>query len=142
MNKVLCPYCGREMELETDSLFDVGSCGEDDFYYYECPDCAAHSPCAGTNEQAYANAMRRPLQRPLTLEEAKEQVSVWIEYSEKVKFVKRAEPALYVCSDDSKSCFDEGFSEQFRLANKDYGEMWRCWATKPSDEEREAAKWE
>jgi hypothetical protein len=29
-----------------------------------------------------------------------------------------------------------------RLDGKEYGEWWRCWAEKPTDEERKAAEWE
>lgn len=136
MNKVYCPWCRHEMELEHYRIED------DEFFAYVCPDCAAQTPTLYSAETALAAALARPLQKPLTTEESKKQVSVWIEYSEKVKFGESIEPALYVCSDDSESCFDDGFSEQFCLEDKDYGKMWRCWATKPTDEERGAAKWE
>lgn len=115
--------------------------GDDFAFPYIYRSCCLQSPCTNCELEAFKIANKRPLQKPLTLEEVKEQVSVWIEYSEKVKFMRCTEPVLYICSGGGKSCFDEGYSEQFRLENKEYGEMWRCWERKPTDEEMSAAKW-
>ena len=32
--------------------------------------------------------------------------------------------------------------DEFKLLESEYGKMWRCWARRPTDEEREAAVWE
>ena len=36
------------------------------------------------------------------------------------------------------ACYDHGFT----CANDLYGKAWRCWAEKPTEEERKAAGWE
>ena len=33
-------------------------------------------------------------------------------------------------------------SDELKLMERDYGKTWRCWARKPTDEERAAAVWE
>lgn len=128
-DKVICPYCGGEMGLQTDAVA----------WWYECPECCARSPLAAGNMSALDAAMDlfKPLQKPLMLEEVKEQIAVWVETID-----MRIESALCVCSDFNTFCFDAGFSQQYRIPKRDYNEMWRCWATKPTDEERASAKWE
>lgn len=126
-----CPYCGADMIL--DGLGMV--------YCYECENCGASAPWDDTPEKAYEKAIRRPLQKPLTLEESivKDRV-VWLEHRE----LYGSTPCACVLSDTSQVV------HIFRLGNalagfvtvRKYGETWRCWATKPTDEERAAAKWE
>ena len=122
MDKVYCPWCGSEMELE-----HYGT-DEDEYFVYVCPDCAAQSPISYSAESALATALARPLQKPLTLEEAKTQIAVWVE-------------RLPVLSGVRATIYPETYSSAYRSENN-YGKTWRCWTTKPTDEEREAAKWE
>lgn len=132
-NKVYCPYCGKEMRFRDQYPF-AG-------FLFVC-NCAATSPVGETVEEAYDLARHRPLQKPLTLDEVKEQVAVWVEFFWKCKSAKYVEPALYVCTGGGTTSFDEGFCEQYRLENDEYGVRWRCWAMKPTDEERKEAKWD
>ena len=87
---------------------------------------------------ALRDALEKPMQKPLTLEELKKAEVVWIEYSEE------DEPALaFVESIGDKNAYFSArkgicvhaFIDQF-------GSMWRCWTSRPTDEEREAAAWE
>lgn len=122
MDKVYCPWCGSEMELEHYGI------DEDESFVYECPDCAAQSPISYSAESALATALARPLQKPLTLEEAKKELALWFEYQANT-------------FNTSACLYPELYSSDYRAESK-YGIGWRCWATKPTDEEREAAKWE
>ena len=61
MDKVFCPYCGSEMEIEWDDF---------DFCAYTCPRCNSKAPRGDSIEDAEEKALRRPLQKPLTLPEA------------------------------------------------------------------------
>ena len=78
-------------------------------------------------------------QKPLTLEEVKEKKAVWIEGEELY-------PALLCCRSYryySEFCTNVDEDEGLTLLDNDlYGMEWRCWAEKPTEEERKAAKWE
>ncbi len=68
IDKVLCPYCGAEMNLDRqDDGYVFGAA------YYVCQECGSTSPTANTEAAALAAARARylPPNRPLTLEEAK-----------------------------------------------------------------------
>lgn len=139
MDKVICPWCGSEMEY-IDVLVIGGN--ESSEYYYECPECEARSPLANSEEEALNAALSRPLQKPLTLEEAMEgkEPGVCAEY-------RVPGCIFYAFVSDSEfdgMCSIEsiGRSTPCIAIIADYGKEWRCWAMKPTDEEREAAKWE
>lgn len=67
----------------------------------------------------------REMQRPLTVNETFgsrwSEPNLWIEMREK--------ETLFLMNGDS-------------FTNASYGKTWRCWAEKPTDEERRAAGWE
>lgn len=131
MDKVYCPWCGREMQLEESLPFSG-------VFAYVC-ECGAVSPNENGAEEALKAALKRPLQRPLTLEEAHQQFAVWIE-GQIDTF-----PALlngYQPEDGVYSAFVRQHGDCFVGKNSLYGNKWRCWIMKPTDEEREAAKWE
>lgn len=127
MEKVLCPWCGSEMVPTF-----IGKIN-----WYRCRKCSASSPIAYSRDEAFENALRRykPLQKPLTLEEMKEQKAVWIETD--VVF-----PAVLDISDDAYNAFIRSDGDCFVEKTKLYGKCWRCWAKKPTDAEREAEKLE
>lgn len=129
--KVLCPWCNKEMTLEEELPFSG-------IYAYVC-ECGAVSPNESGKEKALQAALARPMQKPLTLEETKERVAV---YRECINAWDEPIPTLYVCSDNVTVCFDHGFGEQEHLLVENYNRKWRCWATKPTDEERRAAEWD
>lgn len=147
--KVLCPYCESEMELE-----HFGT-DEDEYFVYVCPDCAAQSPISYSAESALATALARPLQKPLTLEEFKKNGFAFIELNEEY-YSDYVFPAHYIafgwshysiiltkCNALLEGLFgiEDDDENQAWIDNDDYCKAWRCWATKPTDEEREAAKW-
>lgn len=91
---------------------------------------------------ALRDALDKPIQKPLTLEELTKstyQIPCWIEGHE---------IELYpdVIDRDSIGMFSKigtstaGFTIYCDLET--YGKDWRCWASRPTDEEREAAAWE
>lgn len=145
MNKVYCPWCVSEMRLHYESYVrDDGG-----LYYYVCTNekCFSHSPINEEKELAYAAALRRPLQKPLTLEEAcgSEEPCVYLEEKDGGIFaawVKAYEKTmLYLYSKREDVCAISTFAKHELFEKQKYNKTWRCWATKPTDEERKAAKW-
>ena len=84
--------------------------------------------------------VREP-QKPLTLEELRriEEQPVWCETeaTRKPCVVKRSlidkEDAIFYALGSEYPIF---------FSVEDYGQIWRCWAEKPTEEERKAAEWE
>lgn len=83
----------------------------------------------------------REMQKPLTLEELRriEEQPVWCETeaTRKPCVVKRSlidkEDAIFYALGSECPIF---------FSVEDYGQFWRCWAEKPTEEERKAAEWE
>ena len=91
---------------------------------------------------ALRDALDKPMQKPLTLEEAiNSEWTVWVEINGwtnpragDVWASKRLEGyAMFAFI---------GECPRSHAAMNRYGKGWRCWATRPTDEEREAAAWE
>lgn len=140
----LCPM-GHEMEL-----IQIAAGG----WRYVCTRCATSfrakkstscgwlSPIKSTKERAYEAATKRPMQKPLTLEELEQsvwQIPCWVEERDGDLFPE-------VLDRDSMGYFgriDAAHDRpiihylKFRI-----NETWRCWASHPTDEERAAAAWE
>lgn len=154
--KVLCPYCGAEMEecemadllgFLSPAIYDlvVDRCTAT--YMYNCPECWACTPMAKTMKEAYTIALRRPLQKPLTLDEITKTIyclPCWLEEED-----DRLSPD--VLDRDSVGFFFKMQAHMMRQGidecvphypEDEYNITWRCWATVPTREEREAAKWE
>jgi len=78
--------------------------------------------------------------RVLTLEELSEKTDVWLESLE----YDTIDPAL------SSGSYDDGTvglmtleeEELFYMDEADYGVKWRCWTSRPTEEQRKAVKWE
>lgn len=77
--------------------------------------------------------------RVMTLDELSEKTDVWFESL----VYDTIDPAL------SSGSYDDGTvglmtlgEELFYLDEADYGKTWRCWTSRPTDEQREEAKWE
>jgi hypothetical protein len=66
--------------------------------------------------------------------------AVWYE-----AFLTEVPTIAIVCeksiADDAYTIFDF-ISGRHRVTRKTYGAAWRCWTSRPTDEQREAAKWE
>lgn len=78
--------------------------------------------------------------RVLTLEELEEDEAYWLEEGRSVGY----NVLLREIEKDSRDPF-AGFvhtygSTSFTL--NDYGQTWRCWSSKPTDEQREAVPWD
>lgn len=161
-----CPYCGAEMKCENPCVHK--RLGEPfDIYcstFYVCRGCGATGPrteviigdddglsakvreCA---EKAYATAMRSSMQKPLTFDELMSRPdSVWYENTiliEPMMISFNQEYSIYhnkmVVIGLYRGIALNHF-RQLELPVEYYGKTWRCWARKPTDEERAAAKWE
>ena len=91
---------------------------------------------------ALRDALDKPMQQPMTLEEAiNSEWTVWVEINGSKKPIagdvwisKRLEGyAMFAFV---------GETSRSHAALDRYGKGWRCWASRPTDEEREAAAWE
>lgn len=54
-------------------------------------------------------------------------------------------PYIYAVSQnmlDGYIAFVDGNTDVYDLQAKDYGELWRCWTARPTDEQRKAVKWD
>lgn len=83
----------------------------------------------------------REQQKPLTVEEATGTLDiVWFEQ----KHGYATHPCDAVIAPDCVNVNMSMIGHSVPLVRpiKDYGKTWRCWAEKPTDEERKAAEWE
>lgn len=163
--KVLCPYCGAEMEIMTVSHAVSGiiharrakkrerrwsawtSCTNDD--------CIAEGPIVAEFEteqdaraEAVAAAMRRytPPIKPMTLEEVlATSAEVFMEAGMFMEV--NGDYGVWACRCSvhmhGKAVivhYIDALDDIRRFA--DYGKTWRCWERRPTDEERSAAEWE
>lgn len=87
---------------------------------------------------ALRDALEKPMQKPLTLEELKKAEVVWIEASEEDK----PYPAFADGISDKSAYFIVRRGTHVHAFLDQFGSMWRCWGSKPTDEERKAAAWE
>ena len=73
-------------------------------------------------------------QKPLTIEEVKAEPDVvWVEWPPGGLW-----PCVIAEVEDDHCYFTDGETERMLR----YGIGWRCWANRPTEEERQAAKWE
>lgn len=147
--KVLCPWCGAEMYACYSRGRVLWECR--DYYdaHLRCTKCGAQGPfeswntAEGAKEAARAAAMRRytPPLKPMTRQELPRVylMPCWIE-----RIGEKAYPDLL----DKNSVGFFGKFENLNARERDYllytnyGRTWRCWARRPTDDERSAALWE
>lgn len=91
--------------------------------------------------------------RVMTLEEVKQERICWIEDADDGMTVRLFPATMFGIGEyanGSKNymflaqkpwAIDENDCEWWYLID-DYGETWRCWTSRPTDEQREAVKWE
>lgn len=91
---------------------------------------------------ALRDALDKPMQKPLTLEEAiNSEWTVWVEINGWTN--PRAGDVWASKRLEGYAMFAfVGESPRSHAAMNRYGKGWRCWASRPTDEEREAAAWE
>lgn len=134
--KVLCPYCGREMKLDRD----------DDGYvfgaaYYVCEGCGSTSPTANTDADALAAAKARylPPNRPLTLDEVK---ALDADEAGDMPCFVEIEPNWYERNpDDFKPRLCAAVMCQMGFCYTTYNKLYRIWLRKPTQAEMDAAGW-
>lgn len=160
MEKVLAGLkCCQQCRLDDD----------EHFYVQECENCPyreqwteAHEHCADTLMRDAAALIREQQERikaleeektprVMTLEDVKSKKVCWIE------FVERVFPAIYYCqgnnkrfsvfivngeSDISDDYEDDLTDNEIWLENNYINQLWRPWSAQPTDEQREAVKWE
>lgn len=80
----------------------------------------------------------KEMQKPLALEE--------LSYEAEMYWVENEDGCFPVLLWDKSYCYSSfsqfGTEQDAFLNNVDYGKTWRCWAEKPTEEERKAAGWE
>lgn len=158
--KVLCPWCGAEMEIKTVRHDVPGIIYARGAKKRECrwnawtsctnDDCGAEGPIVAELESEQeaiaavrAAAMRRytPPIKPMTLEEVwKQEDPVWVEGKNGALYI-----GDFYASMSAKNGWDVqtlGSAKPQLILEDDYGKNWRCWERKPTDEERSAAEWE
>ena len=135
MDKVMpkCPWCGGDMKPR-----GMMAC-----WYYRCKMCFTCSPTRTTLDAAHAAAMTRydePL-KPLKLHEVtgSEEPCVYLE--------SRRYPPIKACdcviSADCRNVdvMMIGTQDPWAVPISEYGRSWRCWARRPTDEERASTPW-
>lgn len=135
MREPKCPICSRDMLLITYPVKLMYGAK------YRCCGWTSPAKMGGTKEEAIkharAAAMKRKLQKPLTLDEIAKAGVVWLEDNDKEDII----PAIvgYVIDHEivlhSVHCSFVSYLDE-------YGIRWRAWASDPTIEEREAAPWE
>lgn len=137
--KPKCPGCGADMELV--HLCNAAFC-------YVCK-CGWDSPVGIDSESAFRMAMRRtePKNRVLTLEEVEayceggtDVTPLWYERKD------HSDINRWMVIDLPELAFGSAATVK-RLVNSPffestYGEKWRCWLRKPTNEEMEGTPWE
>lgn len=144
MDKVTpkCPWCGKEMEPDR-SYKSILAPGVGRMFWYSCYPCGSVSPRCDSPEAAYAAAMTRydePL-KPLKLHEVtgSEEPCVYLE--------SRRYPPIKACdcviSADCRNVdvMMIGTQDPWAVPISEYGRSWRCWARRPTDEERASTPW-
>ena len=122
-----------------------GECGPE--CPYEAPGTCSEPLCADALAIIRAQAERiRELEaekapRVMTLEELKETETarpVWIEKPE-----NGCDFGQWGIAKFNRLIFaEEGVQENYRDMGGEYGKVFRCWTARPTDEQREAVKWE
>lgn len=135
-----CPGCGADMELM--HLLCNAT------FYYVCPKCGWGSPVGVDPESAFRMAMRRAelKNRVLTLEEVEayceggaDAAPLWYEDKD------NGDASRWMVIDLPELAFGSTATVK-RLLNSQffkpaYGENWRCWLRKPTEEEMEGTQW-
>lgn len=80
----------------------------------------------------------KAMQKPLSLEE--------LSYETDMYWVENEDGCFPVLLWDKSYCFSSfsqfGTEQDAVMNNDDYGKTWRCWAEKPTEEERKVAEWQ
>ena len=93
---------------------------------------------------ALRDALDKPMQKPLTLEEANRTSWVYFEEKDNGPIKNDIWPCVIWSRGPGYSFvdIDHLYRKMIYFKTDDYGVVWRCWASRPTDEERSAAAWE
>ena len=93
------------------------------------------------NRMISYGVMVKEQQKPLTFDQLNEDEYYWYEHNYYKCII--IEPAEIRHKRD-EVCYIDFIGNTTCISHKKeyYGKIWRCWAEKPTEEEREAAKWE
>jgi len=104
----------------------------------ECPYGPYSSDCVKRLHRDVERLIEAQTPRVMTLDELSEKTDVFFESL----VYKTIDPAL------SNGSYDDGTvglmtleDELFYMDEADYGINWRCWTSRPTDEQRQAVKW-
>ena len=78
-----------------------------------------------------------PVARVMTLEELVVDDVVWLEDYDKDTTV----PGIYCNSNDTNTIFATRMKGYLFVNNDEYGSRWRCWTSRPTDEQKEVTPW-
>ena len=93
---------------------------------------------------ALRDSQDKPMQKPLTLEEANRASWVYFEEKDNGPIKNDIWPCVIWSRGPGYSFvdIDHLYRKMIYFKTDDYGVVWRCWASRPTDEERSAAAWE
>lgn len=104
----------------------------------QCPYCNEPFPCSNTLLHDALALLREREPRVMTRKE--------IEGSDGAEFYSEHKGEEYLYMDHTEGpAYIMGNMGRFSLKHlrwEDYGKTWRCWTSRPSDEQRKAVKWE
>ena len=114
-------------------------------YCRQCPyheDIAADTPpcCTGVLAHDALALLKEREARVMTLEEACGAEICWIEVRA-INCVSAADIVFDPVKADRIDIYRPGMPDS-QLGIDLYGEVWRCWTSRPTDEQREAVKWD
>lgn len=125
-------------------------CMNEDHCNPECPYLGDPRACYGLDEDALA-LMKEQKPRVMTLEEVKKKVGsgeyVFTECEKEGQWMRYGDARLSVDQGDScRIAFlisrrgDDPYVRWWMIYYKNYNKTWRCWTSRPTDEQREAVK--
>lgn len=107
----------------------------------DCISHCNHPPCYKVHhvvDELIAHGVTvREMQKPLTVEELQEDTVCW--YEERNDNIV---PVEIVRCTSFIGMYFIGWDVRIEEKKWEYGKTWRCWAEKPTEEERKAAEWE
>ncbi len=134
-----CRYCGEVMM----------PIQMPDGMNYACPACYSTSPfIIGANNDSInevtSAALRRTMQKPMTLEELMSDGDADDEGTKVAYHERRSDGAVIAAliSAEYRTICYEGDDMGEWIEESEYGRTWRCWRSRPTDEERKAADWD
>lgn len=136
----LCPGCGADMVLVPAVEYGLiyG-------FHYHCYRCGWDAPLKQTEKEAHQVAVRRhtELQKPLTLEDLDKSENqctpMWCEYNDTASSLS---PVIFNTTMGERVFYATRHAHMQEHVKQFYGRLYRFWASKPTDKERAAAKWE